>query len=85
IARRLGAETPGSAYPANLPTGDKLAELGEEYLRETRIQRKTDRPRFIDKMPNNWPHVALTNLILPHATIIDARRHPMDCCLSNWR
>jgi hypothetical protein len=37
--------------------------LGEEYLERTRIHRKTDRPRFIDKMPNNWQHVgaALTD------------------------
>jgi hypothetical protein len=39
--------------------------LGEEYLERTRIQRKTDRPYFIDKMPNNWAHVGLIRLILP--------------------
>ena len=51
--------------------------LGQRYLDGTRIQRKTDRPRFIDKMPNNFAHVGLIRLILPNAAIIDTRRHPM--------
>ena len=35
-----------------MPTA--LRALGEEYLERTRVQRKTDQPFFIDKMPNNW-------------------------------
>ena len=59
-----------------LSPSDRTA-LGQCYLDRTRIQRKTDRPRFIDKMPNNFQHIGLIQLILPNATIIDARRHPM--------
>lgn len=59
--------------------------LGEEYIERTRVHRKTDRPRFTDKMPNNWQHVGLIRLILPHAKIVDARRHPMSCCFSGWK
>lgn len=59
--------------------------LGEEYLERTRIHRQTDRPLFIDKMPNNWQHIGLIRLILPHARIVDARRHPLSCCLSGWK
>jgi len=59
--------------------------LGEEYLELTRVHRQTDRPRFIDKMPNNWQHVGLIRLILPNARIVDARRHPLGCCLSGWK
>jgi len=66
-------------------TADEARALGEEYLDRTRIQRKTDRPRFVDKMPNNWAHVGFIRLILPNATIIDARRHPLGCCLSNFK
>lgn len=55
----------------------ELAALGRRYLEGTRIQRKTARPLFVDKMPNNFAHVGLIHLILPNATIIDARRHPM--------
>ena len=40
---------------------------------------------FIDKLPNNWIHVGLIHLILPNARIIDARRHPMACCFSNFK
>ena len=74
-------------YPANLVrfTGDELLELGELYLKRTRIQRKTDRPMFIDKLPNNWVHAVLIRLILPNAKIIDPRRHPLGCCFSNFK
>jgi tetratricopeptide (TPR) repeat protein len=74
----------GLANMASLTAGDARA-LGEEYLERTRIQRKTDRPRFVDKMPNNWAHVGFIRLILPKATIIDARRHPLGCCFSNFK
>jgi hypothetical protein len=36
-------------------------------------------------MPNNWVHVPLIRLILPRARIIDARRHPLGCCFSNFK
>ena len=84
LARRLGK---GEAYPDCLADlgPDALRALGEEYLERTRVQRKTDRPWFIDKMPNNWVHAGLIRLILPNARIIDARRHPLDCCFSNFK
>ena len=49
------------------------------------MHRRTGAPRFIDKMPNNFPNVGLIALILPNARIIDARRHPLDACLSCYR
>lgn len=74
-------------YPANIAdlTPDGLRALGERYLERTRIQRKTDKPFFIDKLPNNWAHVPFIHLILPNAKIIDARRHPLGCCFSNFK
>ena len=66
-------------------TSDELATLGRQYLDRTRIQRKTDRPFFIDKMPNNWAHVGLIHLMLPNAKIVDARRHPLSCCFSGFK
>lgn len=63
----------------------EVRELGERYLERTRIVRKTDRPHFIDKLPNNWAYAGLIRLILPKARIIDARRHPMACCFSNFK
>ena len=64
---------------------DALRALGEDYLRRTRVQRKTERPLFIDKMPNNFAHIGLIHSILPNAKIIDARRHPLACCFSNFK
>ena len=60
-------------------------ELGEQYIERTRIHRKTDRPFFIDKMPNNFLHIGMIHLLLPNAKIIDARRHPLGCCFSNFK
>jgi tetratricopeptide (TPR) repeat protein len=74
-------------YPAgigHLPP-EQFRELGEAYLRRAEIQRHTDRPFFIDKLPNNWAHLPLIHLILPNAKIIDARRHPLGCCFSNYK
>ena len=58
-------------------SADELMALGQRYLQGTRIQRKTARPLFVDKMPNNFAHIGLIHLILPNATIIDARRGAM--------
>lgn len=65
--------------------GDELRALGRRYLDRTRIHRHTDAPLFIDKMPNNFMHVGLIQLMLPNARIIDARRHPLACCFSNFK
>ena len=64
---------------------DALRALGRRYLERTRIHRKTDAPLFIDKMPNNFMHIGLIHLMLPNAKIIDARRHPLACCFSNFK
>ena len=63
----------------------ELRQLGEQYIERTRIQRKMGRPFFIDKMPNNFLHVGLIHAVLPNAKIIDARRHPLACCFSNFK
>jgi len=75
-----------NAYPETLGplSAAQLAGLGRRYIEETAPIR-TGRPRFIDKMPNNFSHVGLIHAILPRATIIDARRHPMDACFSTFK
>jgi predicted Zn-dependent protease len=78
-------ESGGFARAVAALTGQQLRALGERYLAETRIHRKTDRPFFIDKMPNNWLYAGLIQLILPNARIVDARRHPLGCCLSGFK
>ncbi len=64
---------------------NNLKLLGQKYLRDAQMHRTEGAPRFIDKMPNNFPSVGFINLILPNAKIIDARRHPLDSCLSCYR
>lgn len=73
-------------YPAMLASLSRaeIRSLGERYLRESLAYRK-GRPLFIDKMPNNFRHIGLIHLMLPKATIIDVRREPMGCCVSNLK
>jgi tetratricopeptide (TPR) repeat protein len=81
IAQRLGG------YPKRMLqlSADERLDLGAEYLKRAAVHRRTDRPFFIDKLPNNWIFVPFIQLILPNAKIIDARRHPLGCCFSNFR
>jgi hypothetical protein len=75
------------AYPEALAdlSAEQCRALGEQYLADTRIQRKTSKPFFIDKMPNNFQYLGFIRLILPNAKIIDARRHPLSCCFSGFK
>ncbi|HEX4387128.1 MAG TPA: tetratricopeptide repeat protein, partial [Steroidobacteraceae bacterium] len=68
MVRDLGVERGGDArYPALLAdlSAEACRELGERYLAQTRVQRRTQRPFFIDKMPNNFAYLGLIQLILP--------------------
>ena len=82
--RELESDAP--RYPAALAemSPADLRRLGEKYLSDTRVYR-TGKPRFIDKMPNNFRHIGLIHLMLPNARIIDARREPMACCFGNLK
>ena len=89
IARRLAGGAPdseSSRYPGILGELDETAreKLGEEYLGSARVHRH-GAAYFVDKMPNNFAHVALIHRILPNAKIIDARRHPMAACFSCFK
>jgi hypothetical protein len=59
--------------------------LGQDYLRKAQLHRTEGTPHFVDKMPNNFPSIGLIHLILPNAKIVDARRYPLDSCLSCYR
>jgi tetratricopeptide (TPR) repeat protein len=85
--RSRKTESGKAQYPAVLEklTAEECRELGRQYIDQTRIQRKTGKPFFIDKMPNNFWHIGLIQQTLPNAKIIDARRHPLACCLSGFK
>ena len=87
--QRIAAEIRGledNRYPAVLAelAPEEFRRLGERYIMDTRAYRQ-GKPFFIDKMPNNFCHIGLIHLMLPNAKIIDVRRDPMACCVSNLR
>jgi tetratricopeptide (TPR) repeat protein len=86
LHRQANARGQGE-YPLCLPrlSAKDLERAGDIYIERTRPFRKTGRPLFIDKLPMNWMHAPLIRSALPNARIIDARRHPLDCCFSNYR
>ena len=89
IAGELGGgrrRSEQNLYPQCLTSmsRDQRESLGQRYLDGASTYR-TDKPFFIDKMPNNWVHIGLIKTILPNATIIDARRHPMAACFANFK
>lgn len=84
--RGRDANTDTSRYPRILTelSAEDCRQRGQQYLDGAQIYR-TDRPFFIDKMPNNFRHLGLIHLLLPNAHIIDARREPVACCFSNFK
>jgi tetratricopeptide (TPR) repeat protein len=73
-------------YPSGLAdlAPEDFRTLGERYMTGTRPYR-TNKPFFIDKMPNNFRHIGLIHLMLPNAKIIDMRRESMARCFSNLK
>jgi tetratricopeptide (TPR) repeat protein len=86
VASIVTALADGREYSAALAgtPAARLEALGADYLAHARQYRATSRPRFIDKMPNNWLHLGLVHLMLPNAKIVDARRDPMASCFSAY-
>ena len=89
LANRLNGrkrQQQDSPYPGILADLDaqQLQKLGEDFIEDTR-QHRQQGLFFVDKMPNNFRHIPLIQLILPEAKIIDARRHPMACCFSGFK
>ena len=78
----LGAD-PHAALAAMTP--GQAQAIGRDYLRRASPQRKTGRPFFIDKLPNNWLYTGFIKTILPRARIVDVRRHPLSAGVANFR
>lgn len=86
LYRQLKGANAKTYYPLlSEMTKEQSIAFGERYIKNTMIHRRQGLPFFIDKMPNNFAHIALIHLILPNAKIIDARRHPLACCFSNYK
>ena len=87
LGRQLTKSKPrGVKYPHAVKemTNEEFVEFGNDYLTTTKRYR-TDKPHFIDKMPNNFAHIGFLKLILPNAKVINATRHPLDSCISSYK
>ncbi len=62
-----------------------LKERGAYYLKKVEALIGKNSLRIIDKMPHNFIWLGLLHLILPNASIIHMRRHPVETCLSAYR
>ncbi|MCA9295028.1 MAG: sulfotransferase, partial [Phycisphaerales bacterium] len=80
VSSTIGAMLP---YPSNVPTfkAGHLDQLAHAYL-ERRPAAPPEASRIVDKALNNYLHIPLIRRLFPRATIIHARRHPMDICMS---
>jgi tetratricopeptide (TPR) repeat protein len=76
----IGTETP---YPHCVEqlTGEVATHLSHWYT-ERMLTKAGDATRVTDKMPLNFLHLGLANLLLPNTRVIHCRRSPMDTALS---
>jgi predicted Zn-dependent protease len=90
IVREIAAQSrPDSPleYPerAAILSRDEVAALATSYLERTRTQRSQGKPRFVDKLPDNFSHIGLIHLMFPRAAIIDSRRSSEACGFSCFK
>lgn len=87
ITRIAGRVSPGDnlrnlvARTRDNLTADKVTEFAETYLKVLR-QGREEASRVVDKLPGNFLHLGLITTLFPNTTIIHARRHALDTCLS---
>lgn len=76
----------GVPYPQWIAdaSADDWHRLGRDYLARTAHWRAT-RPRFTDKLPENWKHAGILRAMLPGATVIETRRDPLETAWSCFK
>jgi len=92
---RIQTNADGGVIPTYIPGVDLncsalgFRERGERYVQAVSALAegagRADALRVVDKMPGNYFWAGMLPFILPQARIVHTRRHPMDCCLSNYR
>lgn len=60
---------------------DHVSKYAEQYL-QVLANKRNNTARMINKMPDNFLHLGLINLLFPKANIIHVVRSPLDTCLS---
>lgn len=82
-AFRVRAAACGRSYPTAMGAADvpDLDGAARRYLGV--LERLSpEHLRVTDKMPHNFMHLGLIQMVLPGARVIHCRRHPLDTCLS---
>ena len=76
----------GVAYPQWVPQASAAdwQRLGRDYLARTARWRAA-RPRFTDKLPDNWKHAGVLRAMLPGATVLETRRDPLETAWSCFK
>lgn len=76
----------GKPFPHWVPdaNADDWHRLGSEYLRRT-ARWRSSKPRFTDKMPENWKLAGVLRAMLPGATVLETRRDPLETAWSCFR
>lgn len=76
----------GTTFPKWAPkaTAQDWQRLGRDYLRRTARWRER-RPRFTDKMPENWLYAGALRAMLPGAKIVETLRDPVETCWSCFK
>jgi Tfp pilus assembly protein PilF len=80
-SRRRGVAIP--QWARSLAPAD-WSRLGRRYLERTAYWRER-KPRFVDKLPNNWIMIGAIRAMLPGARIVVCRRDPLETCFSCYR
>lgn len=80
-SKKRGLPVPRWAAQA---TSADWERLGREYLART-ARWRAERPRFTDKLPNNWTLIGAARAMLPNAKFIDVRRDPLETCWSCYK
>src|SRR5690606_11151575 len=76
----------GHPFPEWVPQADAgdWQRLGRDYLERTARWRER-RPRFTDKMPENWLHAGVLRAMLPGATVVETRRDRLGTAWSCYK
>ncbi|HET7125787.1 MAG TPA: sulfotransferase, partial [Lysobacter sp.] len=76
----------GKPFPQWIPdaTADDWERMGRDYLQRT-ARWRSSKPRFSDKMPENWKLAGVLRAMLPGATVIETRRDPLETAWSCFR
>lgn len=80
-SRRVGAPFPEWVVTAEEADWERL---GMDYLART-VRWRRDRPRFTDKLPDNWTRIDAIRRMLPGAAVVDCRRDPLETCWSCYK